>query len=250
MENPLIIPLLKDNYAYLLSYENQAIVIDPSDGPPIINILEKHSLSLTHILLTHHHQDHIAGAEKLKEKTGSLIFGPGDSRIPFLDRSLTDNGLFEIGPYFFKTLFTPGHTRSHIVYFLEKEKILFSGDTLFSMGCGRVFEGSYKEMWDSLKKIRNLPKDTKIFPGHEYTYQNISFALSLDPKNLELNQALKRIESLRKNRKSSIPSTLEWEVKNNPFLRVDDDKFKEMIQMKGDTDTHVFQKLRELKDAF
>lgn len=204
-------------------------------------------MQLTHILCTHHHDDHIGGAAILQDKTGCWVIGPSDSRISNLEQTVKEGDQVLIGPYIFEILDTPGHTNSHIVYFLKKEKMLFSGDLLFCGGCGRIFEGTAQQMWESLLKIKKLPDDTLIYPGHEYTLNNLKFALTLEPDNLDLQ---KRIQELSSRTKSTIPSTIECEKKTNPFLRANEVKLKENLQMSGGSDTDVFAKIRELKDSY
>ena len=187
-----IIPCLQDNYSYLIidDANNSACVIDPSESQPIINFLEKKIIKLKYILNTHHHYDHVGGNKELKKKYGSVVVGfKGDSeRIPGIDILLEDNQIWKAENFEAKIMHIPGHTSGHICFHFFKEKLVFTGDTLFSLGCGRIFEGSYEEMFESLKKIKVLPKETKIYCGHEYTLNNAKFCKEYDSENKDLQK--------------------------------------------------------------
>ena len=235
-----IIPCLKDNYSYLIIDEsnNFACVIDPSESEPIIDFIENNNIKLKYILNTHHHFDHIGGNKELKKKFGSTILGFKDDshRIPEIDILLDDNQIWKAENFVAKIIHIPGHTKGHICFHFFNEKIVFTGDTLFSLGCGRIFEGTYNEMFNSLNKIKSLPKDTKVFCGHEYTLNNSKFCTRYDPKNFNLK---KKIESIKKKITDglpTIPSTIKEELDCNIFLRAKDLK--------------SFSKLRDLKDNF
>ena len=184
------IPCLTDNYAYIINDNKSRTigVIDPSEAKPIISYLKKKNLKLNYILNTHHHFDHIGGNAELKKAYNAKIVGfAGDvHRIPEMDITIKDNEKWTFGNSIVKILHIPGHTLGHVCFFFEKEKIAFTGDTLFSLGCGRIFEGDHKQMLISLNKIKKLPKDTKIYCGHEYTYKNAEFCMKYDHKNLDL----------------------------------------------------------------
>ncbi len=235
-----IIPCLQDNYSYLIIDEsnNYACVIDPSESLPIIKYLENKNIKLKYILNTHHHFDHIGGNEDLKKRFESTIVGfKGDSsRIPGIDVELENNQIWKAENFVAKILHIPGHTSGHICFYFFKEKIVFTGDTLFSLGCGRIFEGTYQQMFNSLKIIKSLPEETKIYCGHEYTFNNSKFCIKYDPENLNLK---KKIQSLKKrvtNGLPTIPSTIKEELDCNIFLRTND--------------LETFSKLRDLKDNF
>jgi|TARA_B100001094_G_scaffold41267_1_gene35951 hydroxyacylglutathione hydrolase len=235
-----IIPCLKDNYSYLIIDEsnNFACVIDPSESEPIIDFVENNNIKLKYILNTHHHFDHIGGNKELKKKFGSTILGFKDDshRIPEIDILLDDNQIWKAENFVAKIIHIPGHTKGHICFHFFNEKIVFTGDTLFSLGCGRIFEGTYNEMFNSLNKIKSLPKDTKVFCGHEYTLSNSKFCTRYDPKNFNLK---KKVESIKKKITDglpTIPSTIKEELDCNIFLRAKDLK--------------SFSKLRDLKDNF
>ena len=249
-----IIPCLKDNYSYIVidSKNKKTCVIDPSESKPIINFLEKNNLKLNYILNTHHHYDHVGGNVELKKKYKSKIVGfQGDSeRIPEIDIMLKDGEIWKQDNFEAEVIHIPGHTLGHICFHFYKENNLFTGDTLFSLGCGRIFEGTYEQMFTSLEKIKKLPKNTRIYCGHEYTLQNSKFCIAYDSKNQDLIKKIQQIkEKLIKN-KPTIPSTLEEELKNNIFLRSDNDKIKTNLNMNNSSSLKTFSKLRDLKDIF
>jgi len=235
-----IIKCLEDNYSYIIVDEtNQsACVVDPSEAKPIINFVESSRLNLKYILNTHHHYDHVGGNLELKKKYNSIVVGfKGDKdRIPQIDILVEDNQIWKKDNFEAKILHTPGHTTGHIAYHFFKEKIIFTGDTLFSLGCGKIFEGTYEEMYNSLNKIKKLSKDTKIYCGHEYTLKNSIFCIAHDSKNLKLKNKTVKIKKNLKNGLPSIPTILEDEIECNIFLKAKDVK--------------SFSKLRDLKDNF
>jgi len=249
-----IIPCLNDNYSYLIQdkHSGKVAIIDPSEFGPCNDIISQKYKKLDFILNTHHHIDHVGGNKELKKKYNSKIlgFGKDKKRIPEIDILLEENQEFYVGDLIFKTLFIPGHTLGHIAFFFEKEKVVFTGDTLFSLGCGRIFEGSYKQMFDSLKKIKSLPGDTKIYCGHEYTKNNLKFCLKLNPNNIYLKDKEKVIEEKLKDKKPTIPSTIKDEIQTNIFLRCDDLDIKDALNLKNASDLEIFTKLRDLKDSF
>ena len=235
-----IIKCLKDNYSYLIIDEltNEACVIDPSEANPIINYCEKNNIKPKYILNTHHHYDHVGGNLEIKDKYSSIILGfKGDKdRIPGIDLLLEDQQIWKAGNFETKINHIPGHTKGHISYYFINEKIIFTGDTLFSLGCGKIFEGTYDEMYESLSKFKNLPLDTKIYCGHEYTLQNSKFCIKYDPSNQKLINKILEIKKKIYNGAPTLPSTLKDELECNVFLRANDIK--------------SFSKLRDLKDNF
>ena len=235
-----IIPCLQDNYSYLIIDEsnNSACVIDPSESKPIINFIENNNITLKYILNTHHHFDHIGGNKDLKKKFGSTILGFKDDahRIPEIDVQLEDNQIWKAENFVTKIIHIPGHTSGHICFHFFREKLAFTGDTLFSLGCGKIFEGTYQEMFNSLNKIKSLPQETKIYFGHEYTLNNSKFCFKHDPKNIELQKKIRNIEKKIKNGLPTVPSTIKDELYCNIFLRA--------------KDLESFSKLRDLKDNF
>ena len=249
-----IIPCLNDNYSYLLHDEisNKVAIVDPSEFTVCDEIINKSYKKLDFILNTHHHYDHVGGNEELKKKYNSTVLGfeKDKNRIPAIDEVLKDNQEFKIGLLNFTTIFIPGHTKGHIAFYFKKEKVLFTGDTLFSLGCGRVFEGTYKQMFQSLNKLKDLPGDTKIYCGHEYTYKNLDFCLTYNPNNSFLKKKKSDIEQSLKNKKPTIPSTIDDEIKANIFLRFNDPDVKKAINLENSSDIEIFTKLRDLKDSF
>ena len=233
-----IIPCLQDNYSYLIIDEsnNFACVVDPSESEPIINFLKNKNIKLKYILNTHHHYDHIGGNQELKKKYGSIVVGfKADSkRIPGIDMLLEDNQIWKAENFIAKIIHIPGHTTGHICFHFFKEKLAFTGDTLFSLGCGRLFEGTYAEMFNSLNKIKSLPEKTKIYCGHEYTLNNAKFCIEQDPHNRNLKKKLDEIKKKIKDGLPTIPSTIKDELNCNIFLKAKDLK--------------TFSKLRDLKD--
>ena len=235
-----IIPCLKDNYSYVIFDEkkNIACVIDPSESEPIIEFLEKNKINLKFILNTHHHYDHVGGNKKLKEKYNASVIGfKGDKeRIPEIDILVDDQEIWKYENFETKIIHVPGHTLGHICFYFYNNKSIFTGDTLFSLGCGRVFEGTHSQMYESLKKIKDLPHETKIFCGHEYTLDNSKFCLSLDQNNEDLKKKIIQIQKKLQNNFPTIPSTIKEELQCNIFLRSDN--------------IENFSKLRDLKDNF
>ena len=249
-----IIPCLNDNYSYLLK-DNQTdtvAIIDPSEFGPCDKKINQKYKKLDFILNTHHHFDHVGGNTELKKKYSSKILGfrEDQKRIPAIDVLLKDGQEFRIGGLNFRTIFIPGHTLGHIAFYLEKEKIVFTGDTLFSLGCGRIFEGTYQQMFDSLNKIKSLPGDTEIYCGHEYTNNNLEFCLKFNPNNNYLKEKEKIIKAKIKEKKPTIPTTIKDEIQTNIFLRYDDLDVKNTLNLKNAPDLEIFKKLRDLKDNF
>tara|TARA_B100000161_G_scaffold263591_1_gene235261 strand:+ start:545 stop:1264 length:720 start_codon:yes stop_codon:yes gene_type:complete len=236
----LVIKCLDDNFSYVVLNEanNNACVIDPSESDPIIQIIKKKKINLKYILNTHHHPDHVGGNLELKREFNCNILGfIGDrNNIPGINIFLKDKELFKDEDFEFKTYHTPGHTAGHVIFHFYRQNILFTGDTLFSLGCGRIFEGSYDEMFRSLQLIKNLPKNTLIYFGHEYTRNNSKFCLTNDPDNIELNNKILKINELIGAGKPTTPSTLKEELETNIFLKSKNIK--------------TFKKLRDLKDNF
>ena len=248
------IPCLIDNYAYIINDVNskKVGVIDPSEAQPIIAFLKKQNLKLNYILNTHHHFDHIGGNIELKKNYNAKVIGfDGDKhRIPGIDITLKDNEKWTFGNSLVKIMHIPGHTLGHICFFFEKEKIAFTGDTLFSLGCGRIFEGTFKQMFQSLEKIKNLPKNTIIYCGHEYTEKNGEFCVSIDIENKKLKDRIKDVNNRVQKNLPTLPVTLGEELETNIFFRCDSKKIKNNLKMNNGSKLEVFTKLRNLKDQF
>ena len=235
-----IIPCLHDNYSYLVIDEknNIACAIDPSEAKPIIKYLEKKNINLKYILNTHHHYDHVGGNQELKKKYNARVIGyKGDKdRIPEIDTLVDDQEIWKRESFEAKIIHIPGHTLGHICFYFFNEEAAFTGDTLFSLGCGKIFEGSYEQMFNSLMKIKALPLKTKIYCGHEYTKQNAKFCITHDKNNKNLKNKIKIIDKKLENNLPTIPSTIREELDCNIFLR--------------SNKVETFSKLRDLKDNF
>ena len=248
-----IIRCLNDNYSYLIFEEktNTVSIVDPSEFLQCDKIIQKYK-KLDYILNTHHHADHVDGNIELKKKYNSKVIGYENDkgRIPGIDILLKDKQTFKIGSLMFETLYIPGHTRGHIAFYFRDNKIIFTGDTLFSLGCGRIFEGTYADMFKSLNKLKTLPIDTKIYCGHEYTKSNLNFCLKYDPNNSDLQKKSIEVNSKVKIDLPTIPTSIDEELKTNIFLRYDNNDIKKALNLKDSSDQEVFSKLRDLKDAF
>lgn len=242
-------PCLESNYAYLLRNDEQGLTaaVDTPSAEAITKELDARDWKLDYILNTHHHWDHIGGNLELKERTGCTIYGPTDS-IPGVDHVLRDGSQFALGTEVAKIMTTPGHTLDHIVYVFNDK--LFAGDTIFSMGCGRLFEGSPEQMWQSLSKLMQLPDDTAMYCAHEYTEANAKFAMSVEPNNPDLQARTQEARELRAQNKPTIPVSMGMEKRTNPFLRPHSEEIRDNLNMAGASDTEVFAELRKRKDSF
>ena len=248
------LPVLNDNYIYLIHepVSGETAVVDPTVAEPVLDTLSNNGWTLNYIFNTHHHWDHVGANLELKEKTDCLILASeaDRSRIPGIDNGLKQGDEIKLGNQVAKILETPGHTLGHIVYYFPNSNALFCGDTLFSMGCGRLFEGSAEQMWHSLQQLKELPKETQIYCAHEYTLANSKFALSIEPDNHHLQQRIKQVKQLREHEQPTIPCTLELELATNPFFREDSSEIQKSIGMTGQPMIEVFRKIRILKDNF
>ena len=249
-----IIPCLQNNYSYIIqdSITDMVGVIDPSEFQPVDNFIKKKNLKINFLLNTHHHFDHTGGNLEIKEKYNCKIIGSmkDEKRIPGIDIKLQNNDIFKFGNIEFKIILVPGHTSGHICFYSEKEKIIFTGDTLFSLGCGRVFEGTYSQMLESLNKIKNLPKETNIYCGHEYTKRNLDFCLEIDSNNHFLKNKEKWLVSKIGKKEPTLPVTIEEELSTNIFLRCNMPSVKKSLGMENSSEVEIFKKLRDLKDTF
>lgn len=235
-----IIKCLKDNFSYLLINEknSNACVVDPGEAKPVLKFIEENKINLKYILNTHHHEDHIGGNSTLKNKFSAKILASENDRerIPEIDIFLSDGQVWKDDIFEFKVISVPGHTMGHICFHFFNEKIVFTGDTLFSLGCGRVFEGSNKDMFNSLLKLKSLPPVTKVYFGHEYTLNNSIFCSTFDENNSELDRKINDIKKKLNNGLPTVPSSIKDELDCNIFLRAKNLK--------------EFSKLRDLKDNF
>ena len=249
-----IIPCLKDNYSYLIIDEENknACVVDPSEAKPIIKYLEKNNIELKYILNTHHHYDHVGGNIELKKKYDAKVIGYIDdlNRIPGIDVKLKDEEIWKENNFEAKIIHIPGHTLGHVCFHFYKDKNLFTGDTVFSLGCGRIFEGTYEQMCKSINKIKNLPSDTKVYCGHEYTKKNYEFCKKIEPKKVFLDKKINKLRMKISNNLPTIPTTIKEELKCNVFFRCDSKEVKSSLNMKNDSPIEIFSKLRDLKDNF
>ena len=249
-----LFPCLADNYGFLIHEREHGFTatIDTPDAAAIEKALVFQGWILTHILNTHHHRDHAGGNLELKEKTGCVIVGPRAeaARIPGIDIQVGEGDTFAFGQHTARIHDTPGHTLGHIVYHFEDDHAAFVGDTLFALGCGRLFEGTAVQMWRSLQKLMLWPDATRIYCAHEYTQNNARFALTIEPGNQELVARAAEIDRLRKTDQPTIPSMLALEKMTNPFLRPMSQEIRERLNMMQAADTEVFARIRELKDRF
>jgi hydroxyacylglutathione hydrolase len=248
------IPVLNDNYVYLAREPQSGAVgvVDPAVHEPVLAELQRRNWTLTHILNTHHHPDHVGGNMALKQATGCKIIGPeaDAERIPGLDIAVGDNEGINLGHETARVFDVPGHTKGHIAYWFADSQALFCGDTLFALGCGRLFEGTPAQMWSSLSKLRRLPDETRVYCAHEYTESNARFAVTVEPGNATLQQRYARIRELRAAGTPTVPSTLGEEKATNPFLRPMSDNIRQQLNMADADDVAVFAEVRKRKDSF
>ncbi|WP_133128184.1 hydroxyacylglutathione hydrolase [Legionella nagasakiensis] len=250
----IALPAFKDNYIWAIINESKHtfICIDPGEAKPILSYAKNNQLSLTHLLITHHHPDHIDGvAELLQVFPKTIVYGPNDARLPQINFMVRNEDIIPIDHYDFRILSTPGHTSSHICYQEPSKNWLFCGDTLFSAGCGRVFDGTMEDLYRSLLLLKKLPKDTQIYCAHEYTRQNLRFAAIIEPDNHTIESY--RAHLMKHPNQCSLPSTLRLEKKINPFLRTDTQALQTFAQKEGINPFDqfaIFRHLRKKKDNF
>jgi hydroxyacylglutathione hydrolase len=244
----IILPVLTDNYIYLIHdpVSHETAAVDPSLAEPVLEVLQKKGWQLTYIFNTHHHSDHIGGNLQLKQKTGcKVIAAKADwDRIPGIDRGVNEGDVVSLGHHKATVIATPGHTRAHIVYHFAEDNILFCGDTLFVMGCGRLFEGTAEQLWHSLQKLKALPKATKVYCTHEYTQANGRFALTVEPDNQRLQQRMIEVNLLRSNKQPTVPTTIAEELATNPFFREDSLGLQKTLGMTNSKPVEIFAKVR------
>lgn len=248
---------LTDNYIWLLSSDDQAIVIDPGESQPVLDALAKRQLQLQAIFLTHHHQDHTGGVSQLKTATGARVFGPALNVLDTVDQPLKGHEKLQILGATFHVWATPGHTLDHLVYYSADampQPCLFSGDTLFSAGCGRLFEGDAKQLFNALAKLRGLPPSTQLYCAHEYTLSNLAFAQAVEPSNERIRERISHCQALRKSNQPTLPSTIALELETNPFLRYQESSVKQAAEQQANmplqTPEAVIKALRRWKDRF
>lgn len=243
-----------DNYGVLMHDPNtgQTAAIDAGDLDSYLAALDETGWSLSHILITHHHGDHTEGLAMLAQQTGAAVFGPAGDKPGHkaIQTVLADGDQFEFAGSPVQVIATPGHTLDMLNYHLPQQKVCFTGDTLFALGCGRVFEGTPQMMWNSLAKLMTLPPETLLYSGHEYTAANARFALTIDPDNQALVARAKAVEALRADNKPTVPSLLSEELATNPFLRAADSAVRAHLAMADAEDSAVFTEIRTRKDNF
>src|SRR3954453_13785866 len=243
---------LSDNFGYLIHdpATKATASIDAPEAGPIVKALEREGWTLTDILVTHHHHDHVGGVAELKQKYNCRVVAPNDksTKIANVDLRAAHGDVIKVGSLLTRVLETPGHTLDHVSYVFDTEKAVFAADTLFSIGCGRVFEGTYPMMWDSLLKLRALPDDFKLYCGHEYTAANVKFALTVEPDNAALTARAAEVTRLRAENKPTVPTLLGEEKRTNVFLRADEPSVAAKLHMKGAGASEIFGELRERKN--
>lgn len=248
-------PYLSDNYGVFVHDEEtgKTAAVDAGDDAAYLAALAEAGLTLDEIWITHHHWDHTDGLAALKKATGAVVRGPAETKdhiAAHIDLGYQDGDSFDFAGQTVSVIATPGHTLDMVNFFLTGDEVLFSGDSLFTLGCGRLFEGDGPMMWDSLQKLRALPTQTVIYGSHEYSLANAKFALSVDPHNTALQHRAAEIEAKRAKEEPTVPSLLSEELATNPFLRPDDAGIRQHLGMEAATDTAVFTQIRTLKDNF
>jgi hydroxyacylglutathione hydrolase len=253
MNKIIPIPAFNDNYIWLIiNSQHQAIVIDPGDSTPVLNYCKQKCITLTHILITHHHADHTGGVKELVLASGATVYAPENTELTYCDHRLQDQDRIQIPSHEleFIAIATPGHTLDHICYYTFGH--LFSGDTLFAGGCGRIFEGTPQMMYQSLQKLCQIPKETRLYCAHEYTLNNLKFAHHIEPDNAVIQQRLASVKQLRQQKQTTLPSIMESEYKTNPFIRCQHltDAASRHSGQKVTDPASVFEIIREWKNNF
>ena len=250
--NILPLPAFTDNYIWLIEKNGKATVVDPGDAEVVNNYLKEKNLELENILITHHHFDHTGGVEQLRESYECNVYGPCDSPFNGVEIKLKENDEIQIHDTKFKIIEVPGHTLDHIAYYSEEQSTLFCGDTLFSGGCGRIFEGTPNQMYESISKLSVLDLSTIIYCTHEYTQSNLNFAIKVEPGNDNLVEYKNNIDMKRSKNEISLPTNLKLEKNINPFLRSHVEEIKENIKdfakINHPSDLETFTAVRSLKD--
>ena len=231
------VPAFTDNYLWLVHDEGsgQSAVVDPGDPAPALAEAERRGWTINQVWNTHWHPDHTGGNLAIKQATGARISGPADENIPGRDVSLSEGDQVHLGSHVGRVIEVPGHTLGHIALIFDEERVAFVGDTMFSMGCGRLFEGTPEQMYRSLKRLAELPPETRLYCAHEYTLTNARFALHADPQNMAVASRLAEVQELREQGKITLPTTVAEERETNPFVRA--------------TDVDEFARLRSEKDS-
>jgi hydroxyacylglutathione hydrolase len=249
------LPVFNDNYIWLIINEtkHELTCVDPGEATAVIAYAKQNKLLVSNILITHHHEDHCGGVSELRQQfPNAQVYGPSDPRItPLINHPVHDEQIIHIDTLAFRIICTPGHTSSHVCYQEPTQGWLFCGDTLFSGGCGRVFDGTMKQLHHSITTLKNLPKDTQVFCGHEYTRKNLEFAATIEPSNVMIQSYRSHLD--QNPSQCSLPSTIALEKQINPFMRISEPSIKEFIRSQGiisDDPLVIFETLRTLKNAF
>ncbi|GAB5470646.1 MAG: hydroxyacylglutathione hydrolase [Rhodospirillales bacterium] len=248
------IPVLEDNYVYLLHEAESGAtgVVDPAVAKPVLAEAERLGWTITHILNTHHHGDHVGGNRQIIEATGCQVIGAriDRARIPGITQEVEEGARVQLGKAEAEVFFVPGHTSGHIAYWFREDAALFCGDTIFALGCGRLLEGTPQQMWPSLEKLRRLPDETRVYCAHEYTAANFAFARTVEQENEALMQRGAAILAARAKGERTVPSLMGEEKATNPFLRADLPSLAAALDMQGQDPIAVFTEVRGRKDRF
>ena len=248
------IPCLADNYAFLAhdGESGETALVDAPEAAPILKELAARGWKLTHVLLTHHHHDHVGGLDEIQAEHPAQVIGAAADayRLPRLDRQVAEGDTVTIGGEEGRVIDVSGHTVGHVAYYFPASKVVFTGDSLMAMGCGRVFEGTMPQMWNSLSKLAALPPDTLVCSGHEYTQANGRFAITVDPENPALRQRITDVDAARARGEATVPSRLSLELATNPFLRAADPGVQRAVGLDGAAPGDVFAEVRRRKDNF
>lgn len=247
-----LVPCLQDNYAVIMrDHESgHCAIVDVPEAEPVEAALRENGWKPDMVLLTHKHADHVQGVDAIRRAYGAEVFGPAEVPEGLRERLVQPGGKVEMGNLKGEVIATPGHTLGHVAYHFPSEELLFTGDSLFVMGCGRVFEGSMQEMYDTLMRLARLPKQTRIYCGHEYTLNNARFAASVLPDNAAINERLETIRSLRDMGRHTVPTTIQLELDTNPFLMCAREELRQALKLPDAEPVEVFTRLRQMKDRF
>ncbi|EPX86752.1 hydroxyacylglutathione hydrolase [Salipiger mucosus] len=246
------VPCLSDNYAYLVKAPDGVILVDAPEAGPILAELESRGWELDTLLITHHHHDHVGGVAELREKYGCAVMGPRaeEAKLPPLTQALEEGDDPWVAGTEVRVISVPGHTMGHVAFYMPEGEAAFTADSLMALGCGRVFEGTPEMMWESLSKLAELPPETMIYSGHEYTQANARFAETIEPGNEALKSRIDEIAKARSEGRPTVPCALSEELATNPFLRPDSPEIRERLEMPDDAEARVFAEIRARKDRF